>query len=85
MDSRAFQINRLTDEQRQSPQDLLSHVFDQVTLQDIRHVFEELLHTALSNGNEDTIDLPKSDLLFILSRIEEMAECAFLLYGKKSK
>jgi hypothetical protein len=85
MDSRAFQLNRLTDEQRQCPQDFLSHVFDQVTLQDIRHVFEELLFAALAADREDSIDTPKSDILFILSRLEEIAEASFILYGKKSK
>lgn len=85
MDSRAFQINRLTDEQRQRPQDLLTHIFDQVTLQEIRYVFEELLHAALSDDRSELIDTPKSDVLFILNRLEEMAECAYLLYSKRSK
>lgn len=85
MDSRAFQLNRLTDEQRENPEEIFSKFFDHFTLQDVRKIFEELTYLAVSDKTEQNLETTISDMVFAMARLEELAEAAYLVYGKKSK
>jgi hypothetical protein len=84
MDSRAFQLNRLTDEQRAAPQELLKEIFTKTTLQEIRDALEEMGYYSLIQS-EQNLNTTKDDILFVSKLLEQLAECAYILYGKKSK
>lgn len=82
MDSRSFQLVRLSDSQREYPQETLKRLFAHLTLQEVRSVFNYLTHLMVADDDDDS-DASKADILFCLERLEEMAEANYLLYGKE--
>lgn len=83
MDSRAFQVNRLTDDQRQHPLEHIREVFTKINLQDIRQTFDHFVFLAMTQEGEET-GLTKGDILFIRDNIEMLAEAAYLLASKEN-
>lgn len=81
MNNKSYQIHRLSEEQQQTPLEVLTSFFAETTLQEIRAALED--YAALAVTVEDTPNHYREDTLFLTKKLESALEAAYLLQSKK--
>ena len=74
---------RLSPEQREKPYDVLSDFFADYPLQDLRHVFWQILKTCLTSADYPFDEPSERDsLLALYESLETVLEAAFVIAGE---
>lgn len=77
MNSNSYQIQRLSEEQQQTPLEVLTGFFAETTLQEIRAALED--YASLAVAVEDAENHYRADTLFLTKKMQGALEAAYLL------
>lgn len=82
MNSKSYQIQRLSEEQEKDPLEVLNSFFAETTLEEIRKSLEDYAYLAVKVEDEEKHY--RVNALFMAKKLEEVLEAAYILSSKKS-